>query len=64
MGRARRAGTGMSGSPLKHIANRIGSRWLSFQNPRVVCPPGRIAPNGRRNVIVATAMRCAAAPMS
>lgn len=48
----------MSGGSLKRIANGVGARWLSFQNPRVVCPPGRIAANGRRNVMVATPMRC------
>ena len=39
------------------IANVIGARYLSFQNPAVVSPPGVIAPQGRRNIIVATPMR-------
>lgn len=39
------------------LANFIGSRLLSFQNPRVVCPPGSVHPRGRRNIIVATPRR-------
>jgi hypothetical protein len=39
------------------IANFIGTRVLSFQNPRVVCPPGTVTGNGRRNIIVATPRR-------
>lgn len=39
------------------IANRIGSSLLPFTNPRVVCPPGRPGHHGRRNIVVATAMR-------
>jgi hypothetical protein len=43
---------------MKRLANLIGSRYLSFQNPRVVSPPGTVESNGRRNIVVATPMRC------
>ncbi|MBR28585.1 MAG: hypothetical protein CML46_16850 [Rhodobacteraceae bacterium] len=42
---------------MKALANRIGRDLLSFQNPRVVSPPGIVMPDGRRNLIVATPMR-------
>ena len=42
---------------MKRLANAVGSRYLSFQNPRVVSPPGRVASNGARNIMVATPMR-------
>lgn len=39
------------------LTNLVGTRLLPFTNPRVVCPPGVVSPNGRPNVIVATPMR-------
>ena len=39
------------------VANFIGTHVVPFTNPRVVCPPGRIRPQDRRNIIVATPMR-------
>jgi hypothetical protein len=39
------------------LANTIGTRYLSFQNPRVVSPPGMVGHHRRRNIIVATPMR-------
>jgi hypothetical protein len=39
------------------LVNTIGKRMLSFQNSRVVAPPGVIVANGRQNVIVATPKR-------
>jgi hypothetical protein len=42
---------------MKALANMIGRNLLSFQNPRVVSPPGIVRPDGRRNMIVATPMR-------
>lgn len=37
--------------------NFIGARLIPFQNTRVVCPPGKIIPQGRRNILVATPRR-------
>ena len=42
---------------MSKLANMIGSSVLPFNNPRVVCPPGRPGHYGRRNIIVATPMR-------
>lgn len=39
------------------LAQFVGRRVLPFNNPRVVCPPGTVKPNGRRNIIVATPRR-------
>lgn len=39
------------------LANLIGARLLSFKNPRVVCPPGRLTAATRRNIVVATPKR-------
>lgn len=39
------------------VANFVGTHIVPFTNPRVVCPPGRIRSQGRRNIIVATPMR-------
>lgn len=39
------------------LTNYIGTHLLPFTNPRVVCPPGTITPQGRPNIIVATPMR-------
>ncbi len=43
--------------PRLGVANWIGTSLLPFTNPRVVCPPGTPAKNGRMNVVVATPMR-------
>lgn len=40
-----------------NLAQFVGKRVLPFNNPRVVCPPGIVRPNGRRNIIVATPRR-------
>ena len=39
------------------LSNFIGTHVLSFQNPRVVCPPGTLTEQGRPNIIVATPRR-------
>lgn len=39
------------------LTNLIGTHILPFTNPRVVSPPGRITPQGRPNIVVATPMR-------
>lgn len=39
------------------LANFVGMHLLPFTNPRVVCPPGRVTRQGRRNIVVATPMR-------
>lgn len=41
----------------RSFANVIGSSVLPFLNPRVVCPPGVPASNGRQNILIATPMR-------
>jgi hypothetical protein len=39
------------------LATLVGTHILPFTNPRVVCPPGLIRPQGRANILVATPMR-------
>lgn len=39
------------------LARIVGTRFLPFNNPRVVCPPGTIVSKGRRNILVATPRR-------
>lgn len=39
------------------LANFVGTHLLPFTNPRVVCPPGRVRPTGRPNLVIATPMR-------
>ncbi len=43
--------------PRRTLVNRVGTSILPFMNPRVVCPPGTPAHNGRPNIVVATPMR-------
>lgn len=42
---------------LSDLANIVGTHIVPFTNPRVVCPPGQVRVQGRKNIIVATPMR-------
>ena len=41
----------------RNLINHIGARFLSFKNPRVVCPPGIIPTETGKPIIVASIMR-------
>jgi hypothetical protein len=39
------------------LATLVGTHLFPFTNPRVVCPPGRVRPQGRANIVIATPLR-------